>query len=386
MASTSAFARRSLVAVLTLTLVGLVPMSALAEEPPDTTPPTVSIDTGPANPTNSTSASFTFTVVDPISGGVASGVASVECKLDAGAWGPCDSATAHAVTVSEGSHTLYVRATDNAGNTSTEATYSWVVTASTSLLYLKETLVIVGSNLPVSAQINSPLATCTGAGVTITFSLDRNPLTGAAVNTQIASAVTNAFGIASTTVSTAGWIPGIYEITAAFAGTATCSASSYSAVLTVASPGDSATGGGWYTERTAGRINFGFTVQRVPNTSNPTQYKGQFLLINNGKWKLKGSLDNYGKLSANKGAASGTGDLFWWNPALNGGLGGWQLAASGVGFSIQFQDNGSGAKRPKDTMGVVNILYTPISPQPSTLPKTPANNLASLKGGDIRVW
>ena len=49
-------------------------------------------------------------------------------------------------------------------------------------------------------------------------------------------------------------------------------------------------GGGWYTASGIGRVNFGLTVRKVPNTTNV--YKGQILLINNGKWRLEGTLDS----------------------------------------------------------------------------------------------
>lgn len=39
------------------------------------------------------------------------------------------------------------------------------------------------------------------------------------------------------------------------------------ATLTLASPGDAATGGGWYTLSGNGRISFGFVVHKVPNTT-----------------------------------------------------------------------------------------------------------------------
>ncbi len=85
---------------------------------PDTTitPPT------PANPTNQTSASFTYTSdEDP---------ASFECSLDSddeSAFAPCNTQP-QTYNVSEGSHTFYVRAIDEAGNKdSTPASHTWTV-------------------------------------------------------------------------------------------------------------------------------------------------------------------------------------------------------------------------------------------------------------------
>jgi hypothetical protein len=110
-------------------------------------------------------------------------------------------------------------------------------------------------------------------------------------------------------------------------------------------------------------------------------YKGQLLLINNGKWRLKGTLDTYSKLATGQGAASGTGDLQWWDSSLNGGLGDWALAQSGVSFTAKFYDSGKNGKASTDTFGI-RIAYTPVAPQPGTLPNSTPQ---LLKGGDIKV-
>ena len=64
---------------------------------------------------HSTSATFTFSATDPLSGGVASGVNHTECMLDAGSWLNCTSPQTYS-GLAEGSHTFKVRAVDNAGN------------------------------------------------------------------------------------------------------------------------------------------------------------------------------------------------------------------------------------------------------------------------------
>jgi hypothetical protein len=88
----------------------------------DLTPPDTTIVTNPANPTNSPTGDFTFSGTD--AGG---GAVTFECRIDSGVFAACPAAyTTPALT--DGSHTLYVRAVDLAGNPdATPATYTWVV-------------------------------------------------------------------------------------------------------------------------------------------------------------------------------------------------------------------------------------------------------------------
>jgi hypothetical protein len=72
----------------------------------DTAAPSLSIDSGPAGPTNDTTPSFGFT---------AEAGATVQCSVDQGtpAYGPCTSTTTHVVgtPLSQGTHVFRVRAT-----------------------------------------------------------------------------------------------------------------------------------------------------------------------------------------------------------------------------------------------------------------------------------
>jgi Bacterial Ig-like domain len=81
----------------------------------DTTPPTLTIDSGPAGAMNDATPSFGFT---PGAG------ATVECSIDQGApaWGSCTGASEHVVgsPLADGSYTFRVRATDAAGNQTVE--------------------------------------------------------------------------------------------------------------------------------------------------------------------------------------------------------------------------------------------------------------------------
>jgi hypothetical protein len=87
--------------------------------PTDTTPPETAIDSGPSGTVGSASVGFTFSSSETGS--------TFECKLDSGAFSACTSPKAYS-SVSDGSHTFQVRATDAAGNVdTTAATRTWSV-------------------------------------------------------------------------------------------------------------------------------------------------------------------------------------------------------------------------------------------------------------------
>jgi len=96
----------------------------------DTTPPSVTLTPLTPDPTDNTTPTFTGTATD-----TGSNISSVEYKVDDGSWtaatasdGAFDSLsedyTFTTATLSEGEHTVYVRATDAASNTTAEADYA----------------------------------------------------------------------------------------------------------------------------------------------------------------------------------------------------------------------------------------------------------------------
>ena len=85
----------------------------------DTAAPDTVIDTGPSTRVGTAAASFTFHSTESGS--------TFECKLDSAAYAACTSPQAY-TGLSDGAHTISVRATDAAGNTDpTPATRTWTV-------------------------------------------------------------------------------------------------------------------------------------------------------------------------------------------------------------------------------------------------------------------
>ncbi len=83
-----------------------------------TPPPTPTISQFPPNPSNSSSAAFTF-----VDGDV---TATLSCRLDAAGFTACKSPTSYAA-LREGGHTFAVKAIDAAGNESATAAFNWTI-------------------------------------------------------------------------------------------------------------------------------------------------------------------------------------------------------------------------------------------------------------------
>jgi RNA polymerase sigma factor (sigma-70 family) len=86
--------------------------------PPDTTPPTATITSGPTGTMSSTSATFAFVANEA--------PATFECSLDGAAFSSCVSPAAY-VQLALGAHSFAVRAKDAAGNVGASATAKWTV-------------------------------------------------------------------------------------------------------------------------------------------------------------------------------------------------------------------------------------------------------------------
>ena len=250
-----------------------------------------------------------------------------------------------------------------------------VTAATVNILYTGDQIVKLGETFVAKAQLSGPNAMSI-SNIKVCFFIEDN-----IEERKLGEKTTDSSGLVTLdAINTSGWDSGVYTIIAR-----TCDANvaivEDEATFTVADPGDAATGGGWYTLSGVGRVNFGFTVRKVPNT-DPVQYKGQVLIINNEKWRLKGELNDYVAVN-NQGAASGTGKLYRWDASLNSGLGDWVLVNNNVSFTISFADNNAViVKKTKtitpDTFGIHIDYMVDVND-----PILPNSSPTDLKGGNI---
>ncbi|MEW5853280.1 MAG: hypothetical protein AB2A00_31155 [Myxococcota bacterium] len=125
----------------------------------DQSPPDTNITGQPNNPTNQTSATFTFTSTETGS--------SFECELDAGGFTPCASPRDF-TGLGESTHTFRVRATDPAGNTDTSAaSFTWTVDRTP-----PDTNITAQPNNPTNQTSASFTFTATETGSTFECELD----------------------------------------------------------------------------------------------------------------------------------------------------------------------------------------------------------------------
>ena len=296
-------------------------------------------------------------------------------------------------------YTVTARATDNATNvrTSTAVTFT-IAKVATSMLVNPVYDTDGNTTSSFSATLSSSDTACY-QNQPVKFYIDLNGDTDFLdAGESLGPFNTNSSGVASSGSITV--VPGtIYDIKAVYEGNVDCTGSDDESTLTVTSPGDSANGGGWYQLLPAGhsgnkRVNFGFTVRKVPN-SNPVQYKGQILVMNTHQWRIKGNLDTgFGTIPSGSGfcsssfggapcgAASGTGTLFKWVSATLVVPGYWESKGT-VTYTFGFYDGGSSKKGGSklDNAGLLTITgYSPVGGE--SLPKDPALN--GLMGGDLK--
>src|SRR4051795_6786157 len=135
--------------------------------PPDTTAPDTTITSGPTGTTSDNSPTFAFTATEANS--------VFECRVDAGAWADCTSPWTTA-PLSDGAHSVSVRATDVAGNTdASPATRAFTVDTSTpppADTTAPDTTITSGQTGTTSATTASFAFTSSEAGSTFQCKLD----------------------------------------------------------------------------------------------------------------------------------------------------------------------------------------------------------------------
>jgi large repetitive protein len=265
-----------------------------------------------------------------------------------------------------------------AGTTSAAGATACTVTT-VAVGYSGPTQVAVPASFAPAATLSSSAAACV-SGQTVSFSLSADPLTGAAGTYNLGSGKASSAGaVTGPSVSTAGWENGVYTLTATYAGATagavTCPPATTSASLAVTVSGQVAYGAGVYTVPGAGPTSFAFVVALKPHTTST--YVGQIAVVVPGKWLYQASITSYGLTSSTKGLLGGSGSLYWWNTTLNHGLGGWQLAKSGVTFTATAT---ASTKSAAASFGLA-INYAPVPPQPATLPNS--GSLTISKGAIV---
>ncbi|MFM1770824.1 MAG: hypothetical protein RJA22_3353, partial [Verrucomicrobiota bacterium] len=214
-------------------------------------------------------------------------------------------------TLQPGATTVNCTATDASGNTD-DCSFTVNVTATTAIYFQGVYLDVDGNgSSTLSATLTSPLAGC-AVGKTVDFTVTQGatPITSA-------SGTTDAGGNVSVTVSLP---PGVYDITVAFAGDDDCTGSADTGILTVASPGDSVYGGGWYkaTAAPVTKASFGLVALRKYDRKTASYtYSGNLVWVHHKLHRLKStSITAIGTTTvsgyAKSALVSGTGQLSSW--------------------------------------------------------------------------
>ena len=305
---------------------------------------------GDANHNGSTATQVSFTVAKAASS------TAITCPTSATYTGsaltPCTAAVTGAGGLNTTATITYANNT-NAGTATADASYagdanhngSTATQVSFTVAKASQTLTYSGDYTRAPAQavrmtgqqlnvVARTPAACTGA---ITYSLDRNPLTGAV----------GAYSINATTTAanTTNWLAGVYIVTTSAAADANCNAATLNSVLTIAPNTSRARGGGFYTDGTS-LVNVGFQVAASPSQA------GSFVLNQTNGWRLIGTTSTYTSLTnPTRRQISGTGNLSYWNGT------GWTSVGSAIAFTAVLTQSTSSV--------ATTITYTPTGSQPA---------------------
>ena len=237
--------------------------------------------------------------------------------------------------------------------------------APTTVAFLGPYLVMIGTSPTFGAQLGSTAPGCLDAR-DVEFALEANT----SATTSSASGAASTTSIAPTVPQAAAMVVSVDENDNCLGADSAAAAD----VVTVATAGDAATGGGWYQWKDTGagkRVNFGFTTRKDKKTG---VIRGNLLLMNSEHWRLKATIDSYTRESST-GKAGGSGTLLEWTGTDWGN-------PRNVSYMIEFTDVASG-KNGRKSSTVDGFRLASMSYSASTTPTN--SSLRPLMGGDIQL-
>lgn len=145
-------------------------------------------------------------------------------------------ATFTSSSIAPGVHTVTARYAGATAFLPSSGSARLVVQASTSTTFTGPTTIAITTPLTVSASVTStPASSCTNTG-TVSFSLNRNPITNVAGGYALGTGPVSGGAAQVAGIDTTDWWPGTYTIALAYSGPVYCLPSSSSASLVVTVP------------------------------------------------------------------------------------------------------------------------------------------------------
>ncbi len=365
----------------------------------DLTPPTVTITSPTSAPGNVVSPSESS--VDAVWSATEAGSYSVRvggtsCTtgtvVDSGSYASgAVTSNILATELAYGANPVWVCVTDAATSTgsSTVTIYRQVPTT---ISYSGDTQVIEPTDPTLKATLADGQAACDVSGQTIRFYVD---LTGDGdfgdAGESVGAAVTSGTSNSAVAQKPANLDPGIYLVKVEFLGTNECAASSDTdGIVTIVTPDDAATGGGWYqivnpTPITGAskNVNFGLTTRW---SDRDQAYRGQILIHDKQAWRLKGEITSYAKTSSNPltGTASGIGKLFQWQEVAPS-IYDYVLVDDSVNFKVTFTDSGSSKKGSSTKPDTFTVNWITDFSGGAVSPLVTGPSFQPLKGGNLTI-
>lgn len=159
------------------------------------------------------------------------------------------------------------------------------------------TVDVIVQKVPATLSYTGTSGVASGSSMTLSGSVSPNVCSSEGIIYKV-NGVTASAGIFPVTAGT------LYEIEMSYSNP-NCEAPSVYAIVLAGSTGDWSNGGGQYNVSGAGKINFGYTVQRTKSSTGATLVSGQMLWNSqNGKFRFKGLVTGFIKTTT--GCTTGT--------------------------------------------------------------------------------